>query len=211
MISLLKDLQTIDARLLYGQLKDLLTTQMYGLLTTLDKSLQDSSFYVSSDPSFKRWNGQKNGVLTAYNLIDPSEMQSYFANQTAQLVSMILEYAGPIVEFFKSDVFDLDIAQIKLVTKWDGLLKQIVMFQKSKSAPSIKALQDFMETEGNVITGATCFTALSPEVFQTKSSDYFIQKRNDIMSRMYKRCQELSAQQAVQQYIRLAQFFNQNL
>ncbi len=211
LISLLKELQSINARDPYIRLKGLLLKQMFSLLALVDAGLQESSFYTSSDPNFQRWSGGKDAMLSAYTLVDQPQMQSYFDNQTSQIISLILEYAGPLIEFFKSDNFDLNVEQIKLITKWDSLLRQAVSFQKSKAAPSINILKNFMETEGNVITGENCLVALSPQTFNAESSDYFIQKRNEIMRRMYVRCEKLTAQKGAQLYNQVASFFNDNL
>jgi type VI secretion system protein ImpL len=207
-IKLLKDLDNIGGGATYLRLRNLLFEQMYRSLKKLDKALQEGSYYQPSDQTFSSWKGEPDAIFKAFNITDLAEMKDYFANQSARLLTMVINNAEPVINVLKSDLFDTDIEQVKLISKWHNLVEQAVAYKKAKTSGSMKALEKFMEEEGNKITYATCFTDLKPEIFDRPSSDYFTQKQNDLQRSIYKRCQELAAEKGAQQYHKLENTFN---
>lgn len=210
-IKLLRDLDSLGGGSTYIKLKNLLFEQTYKNLQRLDKTLQESAYYQPADQTFSSWKGEADSIFKAFNITDVSEMKDYFANQSAQLLTMVINNAEPIIEILKSDLFDVNIDQIKLISRWNNLVEQAISYKKSKVSGSMKALEKFMEEEGNKITYATCFVELTPAKFDHPSSDYFTQKQNDIKRHMYKRCQELAAEKGVQQYNKIENMFNSHL
>lgn len=207
-IKLLKDLDSVGGGTVYLRLRSLLFEQMYKNLKSLDKSLKDSTYYLPVDPKFSSWKGDENGVFNAFSLTDDSEMKDYFANQSARILTMVINNAEPIIEVLKSDLFDLDIEQIKLISRWHALVDQAIAYKKSKASGSMKSLEKFMEVDGNKITYATCFVQIKPEIFNQASSDYFAQRKHALMKGMYGRCQEIAAEKGAQHYNKLENTFN---
>ncbi len=207
-VKLLQALDDIGARSTYMRLKNLLLSQLYKSLEKVNQNLLQSDFYEPLDTDFKNWDGGKNGLLKAYNLSDQTEMLSYFNNQSARVITLALQYAGPIVSFLKSDSFNLSIDQIKTITRWNGLLEAADGYEKGKTTGSMKVLEKFLTEDGNQITYDTCFTDIDPTIINAPTGDYFLQKRNSIMKSMYKRCQSLAAERGRAQYKKLADYFN---
>lgn len=207
-IRLLKNLDSMGGGSVYLKLRNLLFDQVYTSLKKMNKALEESDYYQPVDQNFSSWTGEPGGVFKAFNITDAAEMKDYFGNQSARLLTMILNHAEPLLDFLKSDLFDNDVEQIKLISKWHTLVEQAIGYKKSKTTGTMKALEKFMEEEGNKITYASCFTDLKPENFNNPSSDYFTQKQNDLKRRMYKRCQELGAEKGAQQYSKIEANFN---
>lgn len=210
-IKLIRDLDSLGGGATYLKLKNLLFEQMYKNLQRLDKTLQESSYYQPTDQTFSSWKGDADGLFKAFNITDAGEMKDYFANQSAQILTMVINNAEPIIDVLKSDLFDVNIDQIKLISKWHSLVEQAIAYKKSKITGSMKALEKFMEEEGNKVTYATCFVDLNPNTFDRPSSDYFTEKQNDLKRSMYKRCQELAAEKGAQQYNKIENMFNASL
>ena len=207
-VKLLKSMDQVGGGTVYTHLRSLLLDQMYKDLKELDASLKESGYFMPVDPSFSAWNGEKGGIFKAYNLTDKEEMQDYFANQSARILTMVINTAEPIIEVMKSDLFDLDIDQVKMISRWHALVEQAIAYKKKKISGSMKALEKFMEVDGNSITYDACFTALDPAVFDAPSSDYFVSAKRQLMKGMYRRCQEMAAEKGAKQYIKLATMFN---
>ena len=207
-VKLLKDLDSMGGGTLYIKLRNLLFEQVYKSLKKMNSALEESDYYQPSDQNFSSWKGEADGIFKAFNVTDIAEMKDYFSNQSARLLTTVLNNAEPLLDFLKSDLFESDIDQVKLISKWHTLVEQAIAYKKSKTSGSMKALEKFMEEDGNKITYATCFTDLTPDTFDRASSDYFTQKQNDLKRRMYKRCQELGAEKGAQQYNKLETTFN---
>ncbi|UNM06512.1 MAG: hypothetical protein H6925_02160 [Holosporaceae bacterium] len=181
---------------------------MYRDLRDLDLSLKESGYYTPVDGSFSAWNGEQGAIFKAYSLVDQDEMKDYFANQSARILTMVINNAEPIIEVMKADLFDLDIDQVKLISRWHNLVEQAIAYKKKKVSGSMKSLEKFMEKEGNEITYEACFTSLDPNSFDKPSSDYFTNKKHELMKGMYKRCQEIAAEKGAAQYKKVQNIFN---
>jgi type VI secretion system protein ImpL len=210
-LKLLRALDQVQAHETHSRLKSALFDQMYEQLKGLDETLTQADYYTPADPSFLRWEGEKDGVLKSFDMTDKNEMKSYFENQSAQIVTLATQYSVPIIEFLKSDIFNLSIDQIKLVSKWYTLIQQSINYKKSKPSGSLNILENFLTDTGNDITYETCFvkTTLSPSAAST--SDYFLGRRNVLLKSMNHRCEVMAAEKAAIQYEKIATFFNDNL
>lgn len=207
-IKLLKGMDSVGGGPVHTRLRKLLLEQMYKDLRDLDLSLKESGYYMPVDTNFSAWNGEKGAIFKAYSLVDQDEMKDYFANQSARILTMVINNAEPIIEVMKADLFNLDIDQVKLISRWHNLVEQAVAYKKKKVSGSMKSLEKFMEKEGNDIIYEACFTSLDPDVFDKPSSDYFTNKKHELMKGMYKRCQEIAAEKGAAQYKKVQSIFN---
>ncbi|MFN7662646.1 MAG: type VI secretion protein IcmF/TssM N-terminal domain-containing protein [Alphaproteobacteria bacterium] len=210
-IKILKNLNSLGGGPVYNKLKNLLFEQVLKTLKKLNTALDEGSYFQPSDSQFSAWNGEAGALFKGFNITDVSEMKDYFSNQSAQLLTMVINNAESLIDFLKADLFDTDIEQVKLISKWHTLIEQAIAYRKSKTSGSMKTLQKFMEEEGNKITYESCFTDLDPKDFNQPSSDYFTQKQNDLKRGIYKRCRALAAEKAAQQYNKIENTFNGSL
>lgn len=210
-LKLLKALDQVQAHETYSRLKSALFDQMYEQLKSLDNTLTQGDYYTPADPAFRRWDGEKDAILKSFDMADQNEMKSYFENQSAQIVTLATQYSVPIIEFLKSDIFNLSIDQIKLVSKWYTLIQQSINYQKSKPSGSLNVLEHFLIDTGNDITYETCFSKTTLGASAASTSDYFLGRRNVLLKSMNHRCEVMAAERAVIQYNKIANFFNDNL
>lgn len=210
-VKLLKNMDSVGGGSVYTRLRNLLLTQLYRTLQDLDRSLKEAGYYLPADPQFSAWNGEKGAIFKAYNLTDTEEMKDYFSNQSVRVLTMVTNNAEPVIDVLKSDLFELDIEQVKMISRWHSLVEQAIAYKKKKVNGSMKDLEKFMEDEGNSITYEACFSSLNPAMFNAESSDYFANKKHQLMKGMYKRCQEIASERGAVQYQKLAQFFNNYL
>ncbi len=210
-LRLLRVLDQVQAHETHSRLKSALFDQMYEQLKSLDETLTQGDYYTPADPYFRRWDGEKDGVLKSFDMADKNEMKSYFENQSSQIVTLATQYSVPIIEFLKSDIFNLSIDQIKLVSKWYTLIQQSINYKKSKPSGSLNVLENFLTDTGNDITYETCFTKTTLSPSSASTSDYFLGRRNVLLKSMNHRCEVMAAEKAVTQYNKIASFFNDNL
>ncbi len=210
-LKLLKYLDEDQAHKTQGRLKTALFDQMYEQLQNLDSTLNQGEYYLPSDPRFREWQGGKDAVLRSFNVADKAEMKSYFANQSAQIVTLATQYSVPIIEFLKADIFSLSMDQIKLVNRWYTLIQQSINYKQSKPSGSMAVLEEFLLDTGNDITYETCLaqTTVPPSVEST--SDYFLGRKNLLLKGMNQRCQVMTAEWAAKQYNKIEALFNNNL
>lgn len=207
LINIVKALDNADSTTILHDLKSLIFKQMYAQLKQIDEIMEDSGFFDPMFGDFSSWKGDEDSIFAAFDVVDKFEMQSYFTNQMQRFEEITSDFAVPVVKFLTSDVFAFNISQIKLVDKWQRIIKQVDSFQKHKPTSSASILEKFLLAEGNKITYKNCFSSINPKTFG-KSGDYFVQKKNALLKNMYKRCEEIAAQKAYTTYTKLANFFN---
>tara|TARA_R110002050_G_scaffold847_4_gene5978 strand:+ start:60485 stop:64648 length:4164 start_codon:yes stop_codon:yes gene_type:complete len=208
LLAKLDDIGSIDT---YTNLRNLLFEQMYSNLKKLDKILMESDYFSIGNENFSWWNGGDRVIFRAYNMTDRHEMQAYIANQSRRLMHLVREYASPVMKFLKSDVFAMNLKEVKLFDRWLRLMTAAAEYENNKADSTLKILENFMLEEGNQITFENCFEKITKFDANQISGDYFLHRRNTLKKGMYHRCQEATAEKAAVQYNKMAEFFNTNM
>jgi type VI secretion system protein ImpL len=208
---LLNKLDDIGSIETYTNLRNLLFEQMYGNLKKLDKILMESDYFSIGDEKFQWWDKGDRAILRAYNMADRHEMQAYIHNQARRMMHLVREYAAPVMKFLKSDVFAMNLKEVKLFDRWLRLMNAASEYENDKADSSLKILETFMLEEGNQITFENCFEKITKYDAEQVSGDYFLNRRNILRRGIYHRCQEVTAGTAAMQYNKMADFFNKHM
>lgn len=162
------------------------------ILSTVDKQLQQKNFYMMQNADFSWWNGQPSPSLAAYNVNDEEEMAYYLRLQREQISFLALESAKPVIDFMGYQYKFRGNVKVKLVNKWQRIIRSIEDYKGKKPGNSPDVLEKFIAKELDSIVAEGCLKRLNPSVLKTRSQDYFLKKRNYIRSRLYLRCQEIA-------------------
>ena len=120
-LRLLEHLNATQNFEVFLSLRDLVFKQLIKRLDEVDAMLISRQLYNPFYESFDWWEGGKNLMVQAYDMLDPNDMKSFFANQTEQVTTIATKFAEPLVEILSSNLFHLDIVQTRLVEKWRGV------------------------------------------------------------------------------------------
>jgi len=208
LLKLLSKLDSVGSKKTYTDLRSLVFAQMYQNLKQLDKVLIEGDYYLPLSKDLSWWKGEKKILLKAYGMHDKQEMQNYFDNQTQHIMQMITEYGAPVMEVLNAESFPMSIDEVVTCARWNRLLEASVAYQNKKAGGSLKALETFLVDEGNDVTEKDCLDKFSEDDVGENSGDYFLQKRNDVRKMVFKQCQKLNADKAVDQYNKIAEYFN---
>ncbi len=208
LVKLLSKLDTIGSKKTYTDLRALIFSQMYQNLKQLDRELLEGGYYLPLSTDLSWWKGDKKILLKAYGMQDKYEMQNYFNNQTQHVINMIKEYGAPVMEVLNADLFTMNIDEVVTVTRWNRLLQESLSYQNKKAVGSLKVLESFLVDEANEITQKDCLEKLNEDDMGDASGDYFLQKRKKISGMIFKQCQKVAAHKAVDQYNKIADYFN---
>ena len=207
-IKLLESLNSISDVTTYTSLRDLLFEQMYRNLVELDKVLENADYFNPVSGDMNWWQGDKNLMYKAFNAADKQEMVAYLGNQFKRLDYLIDDQAAPLIAFLKSEAFQVNIKQVKLIERWARMLDQMAAYKKDNAASSPKLLEKFITDEGNDINFENCFEKISAADAAASTGDYFLGKRNQLRKQVYTQCNVIMAEKAAAQYKQVADLFN---
>jgi len=208
LVKLLSKLDKVGSAKTYTDLRALIFSQMYQNLKQLDRVLLEGGYYLPLSKDFSWWKGEKNVLFKAYGMQDKQEMKNYFENQTQHIIQMVMEYGAPVMNVLNADVFPMNIDEVVTCTRWNRLLQESLAYQNKKAVGSLKALESFLVEEGNTVTEKDCLEKLTEGDLAANSGDYFLQKRKDIRGTIFKQCQKLNADKAIEQYNKISEYFN---
>lgn len=208
LVRMLKKLKSAGINKSYMDLRDLIFAQMYGNLKKLDQTLLSSGYYMPVFKDFSWWKGEKKAIFKAYGMQDKDEMKAYLDNQSQHVMNLALSYGAPLLEILKSDVFSLDVEEVVVCSRWTRLLNEATVYQTKKSTGHLKTLEDFLLEEGNNITDKDCLSKITAEESSSASGDYFLERRNIVRSLLFKQCQKINVTGIVDQYNKIATYFN---
>ncbi len=208
LVKLLSKLDKVGSARTYTDLRALIFSQMYQNLKQLDRVLLEGGYYLPLSKDFSWWKGEKNVLFKAYSMQDKQEMQNYFENQTQHIIQMVMEYGAPVMNVLNADIFPMNIDEVVTCTRWNRLLQESLAYQNKKAVGSLKALESFLVDEGNQVTEKDCLEKLTEGDLAANSGDYFLQKRKEIRGTIFKQCQKLNADKVIDQYNKIAEYFN---
>lgn len=210
-LHLLEHLNATQNFEIFLSLRDLVFKQLIKRLDEVDAMLISRQLYNPFYESFDWWEGGKNLMVQAYDMLDPNDMKSFFANQTEQVTTIATKFAEPLVEILSSNLFHLDIVQTRLVEKWRGIINAINGYKNKKAKNHVMQLEKFLTDTGNKIDFDNCFKMITPQEINQISNNFFVEKKLSIENKIYNQCQKLSAKHAINKYNALSDYFNATL
>ncbi|MBU3917264.1 hypothetical protein KKA14_17155 [bacterium] len=170
------------------------------ILKEVDDILQEDDLYMVQGEGFSWWNGQKSPVLAAYNVNDVDELKYYFSVQRNRVAFLTNDYASPVIGLLGYQNKHRGYVDLPLVNKWEHIIEAFESFEKKKPGNSIGILEDFILTGINQIAADQCSREIPSMVITARSSDYFLNQRNQLRKKIHLRCQKLSFDKESREY-----------
>jgi type VI secretion system protein ImpL len=196
----------------FFELRTLLNTTSFWLLSEVEKTLQAYSPYAIRSNNFSWWDGKIGLALGAYGVQDMEDLKSYVNLQRQYVKNIALDFAKPIVHFLSEQIMnDPNSRDRNLLNKWKRIVEQCEMYDKKVPANSLGQLEDFIIKSLNSYDLSNCFKLIPLKDTQNKTGDYFLEIIQDIKKKVLLRAEVLARQEAIKNYNNLATFFNNNL
>lgn len=189
-------------------LRDLLFSQIIGILEKVDELLDIEKLYAIKDNNFDWWDGGADVMLDAFKVKDKDDLKAYLESQRSRIVWMAKEFAQPLLNYLKTDHFRNVDADFTLINKWNRIVNQVEAFGKRKPGNSISTLENYTFKDINEITFDNCFDKILPENLAEKSGDYFIDERNMLRKKLYNRCESNGVTNFTSLYKKTSTLFN---
>jgi hypothetical protein len=184
------------------------STHAASLLSKIDRQFDGHLPYTPTGNNFDRWNGQNTPDKGGFDVHNADEMDQYLAFQRQQ-VQQYATAATPLVSFLKIHhprrQSDMDLA-----AKWGEIITDAQQYNSKIPGTSLAGLEDFLKAEIEKVTPENCQGGVLA-VVASSGGNYFVRRRETLRQALANRCYYLSEQNAVRQYARLADLFNQRL
>lgn len=208
---LLFALKANNANTAFSALKNVLTTQAYGLLEKLDHILVDEAPYAIKLNSFDWWNGKNLAALEAFSVLNLNELKHYLALQRDRINYLAREFAGPLVDFLEKINMEGMPGNLPLLAKWEGIINELNEYDRKTPGNGLVELENFIMYPLNEVTLATCNKYANMTNMLSAAEDYFINILVYIQEKLHEQCVALSGVVSIDYYEKLSQFFNANL
>lgn len=190
-------------------LSQLTTTQAGSLLRQVDQFFGAQSLYTPVGGAFDRWNGQNTPARGGFDVHNPDEMNQYLQFQRQDIQQYAAE-AAPLESFLE---FRLPAGRREpegLVGKWKKIIADLQKYDAKMPGSSLAGLEDFVSVEMDKVTPENCQSSVLA-ASASPGGDYFVQRREFLRRALATRCYYLSQQNAIRQYARIADLFNQRI
>ena len=195
----------------FVELRDLLASTSYWLLSQVEIMLQNLTPYAMHDVSFNWWDGQAGAALAGYSANDLEDLRTYLQLQRQQMQNMALDYAKPLVTFLTAPVLVEANGDKALLNRWRRIIDQVEAHAKKQPGNSISMLEDFIIKSLNTYDLENIFAAISLTEIQQPSGDYFLEIIRQLKKSALSRAEIKRRQQSIENYAELVGYFNQNL
>ena len=193
------------------ELRDLLVSTSYWLLSQVEIMLENLTPYTMHDITFDWWNGQAGASLGGYSAHDLEDLKTYLELQRQQIQNMALSYAKPLVAFLTVPAMAEATGDKALLNKWRRIVTQVEAYGKKQPGNSISVLEDFILKVMNVYDLKTIFSMVPLADIQQSSGDYFLEIVRQLKKAALSRAEIMRRQQSIEHYKELVSIFNQDL
>jgi type VI secretion system protein ImpL len=208
---LLFALRTNNANTAFSALKNVLTAQVYGIVTKLDHILTDEAPYAIKLNSFSWWNGKNMAALEAFSVLNLNELKHYLELQRDRINYLAREFAGPLVAFLEKINMEGMPGNLPLLSKWEGIINELNEYDRKTPGNGLVELENFIMYPLNEVTIETCNKYANVYNMLSPAEDYFLNILVNIQKKLHEQCVALSSVVSVNYYEKLSQFFNANL
>lgn len=210
-VKLLEVLNQDSVGVSFVELRTLLSSTSFWLLSQVESMLHALKPYSVHDLTFSWWEGKQGAAFLGYSSKDTEDLKVYLSLQRQLMQTMAIDFAKPLVTFLTSDIM-LDAAGDKvLLNKWHRIVDQMESFVKKQPGNSITALEDFILKTLNSYDLKNCFDLIPLNDIRHESGDYFVETIRSIKKGILSRGEVLKRKQGIQNYNKLVAFYNHNL
>ncbi len=195
----------------YVQLRELLGILSTRLLEQVEEVLNSYKLYQVKDDNFKWWDGKVSPILVGFNVRDEEDLKNYLANQRQLIIHFAMDYAEPMVTFLTARVMQEYQGNKSLVNKWKRIVDQVHEYEKRRPDNALTALENTLSKDLVHVNVAKCFKTIPLSATKSHSGDFFLEREVEIKRDLLSRCEVLKRQESIENYTKMANFFNDNL
>lgn len=199
-----------DSVVQHARLRELLVRENYGILSKIEKMLENDNLYDSNGNAFMDWNGEPMIGIRAFGVHDVNDMKAYLKAQRFRLHFLAKEMAEPVLTLLSLGYLEDVPIDLPLASRWTRIISAFDDYDKQSPGNTLKVLEQFLTYDINEITLDNCST-LADKVEDFSDGDYFLEIRGEIANDLLKRCRLIGHQKFYERYNQAASFFNINL
>lgn len=173
--------------------------------------LAEENLYGVGPSAFRQWKGTRSPNVAVINARDAQDVRRYLNRQREQLAFLVEEMVGPALSFLAQWDGHLREGGRPVVAKWQGIRRALRGYQNQTAGNTLSVFEDFLLTAMEGVRPTAYVLNTDAERAASRSSDFFLEKRNALRQRLYERSRELALQRVERGYERLASTFNQAL
>jgi len=193
------------------QLAQIMAREAFSILKDVDALLAAKELYGIGEPAFQQWEGRRSPNVTVLNARDTQEVRRYMKLQREQMSFLAQDMAGPVLSYLANWEEQLQIADRPLVSKWQAIRESLRQRQSGAAGNAVSIFENFLTTKMSGLQPVVYYLETPSSRVSEKSSNYFLQKRNQLRRKLYERSRELAIRRAQNRYQDLASGFNQQL
>ncbi len=186
------------------------TDQAHDLLMRTDLLLDTDKLYQPLRP-LSEWDGATAAGLFAYQVGDGAEMQRYLDTERTRLQHLFSDYGMPLVTFLSGRSNSRLPEDRAVLTRWQRIFEELGKYNNHRPDNSLSALEHFLRVDMTGVTAANCNEFADSGHGAHSSSDYFEQRRLNLMTQVRQRCNGMSTEGLSAKYRTLENRFNDTL
>jgi type VI secretion system protein ImpL len=200
---LLEDFSELNFDDDYQDLQRLTTNHALMVLARIDRAFDARHFYWPPAGNFDGWTVDSLPSVV-YGTHTPDEMDGYLLAQRQDV-----QRYGAAAQALTSFLQQSGVAGQKqtLIAKWRSIVNDVQKYESGGAGPGLASVEEFLDSGMNKMAPPDCQIPASA----SSSLVYFVRVRRSLEQALVSRCRSLSNGTAFQQYIEIANFFNERL
>ncbi|MBR1479946.1 MAG: hypothetical protein IJ599_03570, partial [Alphaproteobacteria bacterium] len=212
LVNLLKILRGDKFSFVFSNLRSVLNKVGFGLLSHIDRLLENQKPYYPNNLTFNFWNGETGAGLQAYSSSDMEELRLFLKLQRSMISRLALDFAEPIVDFLNAEpVFDKNYGDYPQLTKWTRIVDNVKGMGKKDPTSSVAAVERFIRTTLNSYDLDNITNKISGKDLSDGSGDYFQDLIKKIKRGIMARAEVLIRKRNVARYGALRDYYIKHL
>lgn len=183
----------------------------YRLLQDVDALLQRDGLYSVAPTAFEQWKGERPPNLAFASARDVKGVSAYLDAQRRRMKTLTTDLAGPLLSFLIRWRDQLDPSYRRLIEKGANLQTQMRNYENQTAGNTLSVYEDFLKNEIGDVKPVSYYKNNLESFAEEQSSDFFLQRRNEIRKQLYERSRELSIRRARREYRQIAGTFQDQL
>lgn len=195
----------------YADLSESTLATSFTHLRAVDQLFDQKSPYAFDENGLTSWDGVSPLLTAAFGTQDEKSLPQYLDAQRENLKSLV-EYANPAIAIISGQRSPRrSTADAQLLAKWQGIAAEMEKYVNKNPASSVSALETFIGTVMPSLTADNYSEKIAVGEVNAQSSDFFLNRRNNLRRLAYRRFDVIAAARVLRQYRELEDSFNQNL
>ncbi|HEY2384264.1 MAG TPA: type VI secretion system protein [Terriglobia bacterium] len=195
----------------YNDLAEATLAGAFQHLRTVEQLFEQKAPYVFNEAGLARWEGAEPLVTVVFGVKDDKELPQYLDAQRENL-KRLKENADPALSIITSQrAGRRSAADAQLLAKWQNIATELEKYDNKNPANNVTALETFVSTVLPSLTTQNYSDKISPQDLAAQSTDFFLNKRNELRRLVYERFDSIATATVVQQFRELESTFNQKL